>query len=174
MVCYGETDFATDFLQFYNYLLIGTTDRPARCRYQFGDGANWYLAARAVPAIISGPAGTRSAVYSTRSTASGPASDPFPQKSSADRRQPDQGRSVNPGGFAARGSFFAAFAKNHRLVPASGPSGPPAERFYIAKIADERCGAATNCGKIMACPHSAAHQKNSTKVKTREVHHLSG
>ena len=38
-----------------------------------------YLAARAVPAIISGPAGTRSAVYSTRSTASGTASDPFPR-----------------------------------------------------------------------------------------------
>jgi len=35
--------------------------------------------ARALPAIISGPAGTRSAVYSTRSTASGTASDPFPR-----------------------------------------------------------------------------------------------
>ena len=38
-----------------------------------------YLAARAVPAIISGPAGTRSAVYSTRSAISGAASDPFPR-----------------------------------------------------------------------------------------------
>ena len=102
-----------------------------------------YLAARALPAIISGPAGTRSAVYSTRSTASGTASDPFPRGTAAAGQE---GGAVSWHGFRKgperqhRGGSHPAWAfrpdlpgkcQRQQTILTNWPAGRPGEKAQL-------------------------------------------